>query len=194
MENHPITLSDSKPEPDLAVIRAGNYDQRHPGAVDTLLVIEFADSSLEKDLEEKRLAYAQAESSPSLRIRATNNGFSWHSMWQPVRLWVFMSVSVLSKMPASYGIHCQVSIVSVLLPTLIFGMPMAVFFRANATMRWARKRGKLATLSGSTARCDSESLAWCVRPFRFQKSSPIILALSGCLFTTTMHPYTTRTT
>ena len=59
-EAHPITLSDSEPEPDIALIRAGNYDTRHPGAEDTLLVIEFANTSLEKDLEEKRLTYARA--------------------------------------------------------------------------------------------------------------------------------------
>ncbi len=59
-ETHPITLGDSEPEPDLAVIRAGDYDKQHPGPADTLLVVEFAHSSLDKDLEEKRLTYAQA--------------------------------------------------------------------------------------------------------------------------------------
>lgn len=59
-ETHPITLSDSEPEPDLAIILSGSYDKRHPDATETKLVIEFADSSLEKDLEEKRLTYAQA--------------------------------------------------------------------------------------------------------------------------------------
>ena len=38
-EAHPITLNDSEPEPDIALIRAGNYDTQHPGAEDTLLAI-----------------------------------------------------------------------------------------------------------------------------------------------------------
>ena len=59
-EAHPLTLSDSEPEPDIAIIKAGDYDRQHPGVEDTLLVIEFADNSLSKDLEKKRLVYAQA--------------------------------------------------------------------------------------------------------------------------------------
>lgn len=59
-ETHPITLRDSEPEPDLAVIVAGDYDTRHPGAAETVLVIEFSATSLDKDLQEKRFVYAQA--------------------------------------------------------------------------------------------------------------------------------------
>ncbi|MEO0948785.1 MAG: Uma2 family endonuclease [Cyanobacteria bacterium J06641_5] len=59
-EAHPITLEDSEPEPDIAIILAKDYDECHPNAADVRLVIEFARSSLEKDLEEKRLVYAQA--------------------------------------------------------------------------------------------------------------------------------------
>ena len=59
-ETHPITLEQSEPEPDIALVRNQDYDERHPSAQDTALVIEFAQSSLEKDLEEKRLTYAQA--------------------------------------------------------------------------------------------------------------------------------------
>ena len=59
-EAHPITLKDSEPEPDIAIILAKDYDERHPNAAEVRLVIEFARLSLEKDLEEKRLIYAQA--------------------------------------------------------------------------------------------------------------------------------------
>lgn len=59
-ETHPITLEQSEPEPDIAVVQNHNYDQRHPNGDDTALVIEFAQTSLEKDLEEKRITYAQA--------------------------------------------------------------------------------------------------------------------------------------
>lgn len=59
-ETHPITLEQSEPEPDIALVQNQSYDERHPNANETGLVIEFAQSSLEKDLEEKRLTYAQA--------------------------------------------------------------------------------------------------------------------------------------
>ena len=59
-ETHPITLDQSEPEPDIAIIQNLEYDTRHPRGEETALVIEFAYSSLDKDLEEKRLAYAGA--------------------------------------------------------------------------------------------------------------------------------------
>ncbi|MEO1496313.1 MAG: Uma2 family endonuclease [Planctomycetota bacterium] len=55
-----IPLSDSVPEPDLAWTVARDYSDQHPGAADTLLVIEVADSSLDYDLGEKALVYAEA--------------------------------------------------------------------------------------------------------------------------------------
>jgi Uma2 family endonuclease len=60
----PITLStsSSEPEPDIAIVKADpkRYSDRHPGAADILLLIEIADSTLERDLTEKALIYAQA--------------------------------------------------------------------------------------------------------------------------------------
>lgn len=61
-EGHPITslTTGSEPEPDLAIVRRrqGGYRDRHPQASDIFGLIEFADSSLTKDLEEKSRAYA----------------------------------------------------------------------------------------------------------------------------------------
>ena len=55
-----ITLApDSEPEPDIAVVRLGSYRQQHPQATDIFLIIEFANSSLAKDTQEKALLYAQ---------------------------------------------------------------------------------------------------------------------------------------
>jgi Uma2 family endonuclease len=56
-----ITLSDSEPEPDLALVRGSvrTYLSRHPGPADTGLVIEVADSSLDRDREKARI-YANA--------------------------------------------------------------------------------------------------------------------------------------
>jgi len=52
--------SDSRPEPDLFWVKAGRYMDRHPGASDTMLVIEIAGSSLEKDTNYKAELYSRS--------------------------------------------------------------------------------------------------------------------------------------
>ncbi len=61
-EAHPITLSDSEPEPDLAIVHPPNarYKTCHPRAEDIFWLIEIADSTLDKDLGSKQKIYAQA--------------------------------------------------------------------------------------------------------------------------------------
>ena len=58
----PITIAktNSEPEPDIALVKPQSYRQGHPTPADVYLVIEFANSSLAKDTEEKRRAYAAA--------------------------------------------------------------------------------------------------------------------------------------
>lgn len=58
----PITLADSEPEPDLAVVRHGvrDYATRHPAAADIALVVEVADTTLERDRTTKKRVYARA--------------------------------------------------------------------------------------------------------------------------------------
>jgi Uma2 family endonuclease len=58
----PITLADSVPEPDIAVIRGplDQYNERHPAAGDVGLVIEVADTSVEEDQGWKQQIYARA--------------------------------------------------------------------------------------------------------------------------------------
>lgn len=58
----PITIPEtgSEPEPDIALVKPQAYRQGHPTPAEIYLVIEFAQSSLEKDTDEKRLAYATA--------------------------------------------------------------------------------------------------------------------------------------
>jgi len=58
----PITLADGEPEPDGMVVRGRieDYVQRHPGPGDIALVIEVADSSLERDRGIKMRSYARA--------------------------------------------------------------------------------------------------------------------------------------
>ncbi len=61
-EAHPITLGNSEPEPDLAIVRLpeSRYDASHPQAEDIFWLIEIADATLSKDLNEKKRIYAAA--------------------------------------------------------------------------------------------------------------------------------------
>jgi Uma2 family endonuclease len=56
-----LVLSDSQPEPDVAVVRGSprTYLARHPSAADAALVIEVADSSLLRDRADKTRIYAR---------------------------------------------------------------------------------------------------------------------------------------
>jgi hypothetical protein len=56
-----VVLADSQPEPDFALVRgrAADYETRHPGAADTGLVIEVANSSLLRDQRDKTRVYAR---------------------------------------------------------------------------------------------------------------------------------------
>ena len=60
--NGPITLADSEPELDIAIVRlpANRYKIHHPYAEDIFVVIEVANTSLKKDLELKQTIYANA--------------------------------------------------------------------------------------------------------------------------------------
>ena len=60
-EAHPVTLDNSEPEPDIAIVRpqADNYASRHPYPQDIYLLIEVSNNSLNRDLEEKSIVYAQ---------------------------------------------------------------------------------------------------------------------------------------
>ena len=60
-EGKPITISDySEPEPDISLLKPHSYRKSHPQPKDVYLIIEFANTSLEKDSQEKRIAYAEA--------------------------------------------------------------------------------------------------------------------------------------
>lgn len=61
--NDPITLSNSEPEPDIAIVKLpeSKYDQHHPYADDIFWLIEVANTSLIKDLSIKKKIYAEAE-------------------------------------------------------------------------------------------------------------------------------------
>ncbi len=62
-EAHPITLpNDSEPEPDIAVVKPSptRYLDRHPYPADVFWLVEYADSTLTKDLNIKQQIYAAA--------------------------------------------------------------------------------------------------------------------------------------
>ena len=62
-EAHPITLpNDSEPEPDIAVVAAPSrqYLAHHPYPADIFWLIEYSNTTLNKDLNEKKRVYAEA--------------------------------------------------------------------------------------------------------------------------------------
>lgn len=60
--NGTITLADSEPEPDIAIVRLPEslYSDRHPTPQDIFWIVEVAKTSLTKDLDLKATIYASA--------------------------------------------------------------------------------------------------------------------------------------
>jgi Uma2 family endonuclease len=58
----PITTEDSEPEPDVVIVHGERrqYLNRHPGPQDVALVVEVADTSLQRDQVLKKRLYASA--------------------------------------------------------------------------------------------------------------------------------------
>ncbi len=61
-ESHPVTLSTSEPEPDIAIVKplGSAYKTRHPEPKDIFLIIEISNTTLAYDLNDKKRVYAQA--------------------------------------------------------------------------------------------------------------------------------------
>ncbi|MDJ0687836.1 MAG: Uma2 family endonuclease [Xenococcaceae cyanobacterium MO_188.B32] len=74
-EGHPVTLDNSELEPDIAIIRTpiANYTNHHPYPQDIYWLIEIANSSLEKDLKEKKRIYARNQIAEYWIIDLQNN-------------------------------------------------------------------------------------------------------------------------
>ncbi|MEM6612578.1 MAG: Uma2 family endonuclease [Cyanobacteria bacterium P01_C01_bin.72] len=60
-ESHPITLDNSEPEPDVAVVRLPEtmYRTRHPYPQDIYWLIEISNRTLKTDLNQKKITYAR---------------------------------------------------------------------------------------------------------------------------------------
>lgn len=61
IEAHPITLSQSEPEPDIAIVLPPQerYKEKHPQADDIFWLMEIAHSTQAYDLNDKKQVYAQ---------------------------------------------------------------------------------------------------------------------------------------
>lgn len=60
-EAHPVTLDNSEPEPDIAIVASPytNYFTRHPYPQDIYWLVEISNRSLKSDLEQKSITYAR---------------------------------------------------------------------------------------------------------------------------------------
>ena len=60
-ESHPITLDNSEPEPDIAIVRLPEsiYRNHHPYPQDVYWLVEISNKTLKKDLEQKLVTYAR---------------------------------------------------------------------------------------------------------------------------------------
>lgn len=60
-EAHPVTLDNSEPEPDIAIVTSPytNYFTRHPYPQDIYWLVEISNRSLKLDLERKLVTYAR---------------------------------------------------------------------------------------------------------------------------------------
>lgn len=60
-ESHPITLDNSEPEPDVAIVRLPEtiYRNHHPYPQDIYWLIEVSNRTLKNDLEQKIITYAR---------------------------------------------------------------------------------------------------------------------------------------
>uniref|UniRef100_B8HRA1 Putative restriction endonuclease domain-containing protein n=1 Tax=Cyanothece sp. (strain PCC 7425 / ATCC 29141) TaxID=395961 RepID=B8HRA1_CYAP4 len=77
----PITLADSEPEPDVMVVQGQtrDYSDRHPGGEAVALVIEVADSTLERDRNIKKALYARAGIPIYWIVNLNNNSIEVYS-------------------------------------------------------------------------------------------------------------------
>jgi Uma2 family endonuclease len=60
-ESHPVTLDNSEPQPDIAIVRLPEtiYKQHHPYPQDIYWLIEISNKTLKLDLEQKSITYAR---------------------------------------------------------------------------------------------------------------------------------------
>jgi len=56
----PVALGEcNEPQPDITLIKRGNYTERHPGGADVLLIVEVSDTTIDYDRDVKLGLYAR---------------------------------------------------------------------------------------------------------------------------------------
>ena len=80
-ESHPVTLDNSEPEPDIAVVRLPEsvYDTHHPYPQDIYWLVEISDKILVKDLGQKAVTYARNNIPEYWVIDLNNNRLIVHT-------------------------------------------------------------------------------------------------------------------
>ena len=116
VESHPITLDNSEPEPDIAVVRLPSsiYHQHHPYAEDIYWLIEVSRRSLTKDLEIKTITYARNGIMEYWVVDLNNKQVIVHT--QPDRDRYLQTVTYQSGIitPQAFS-DCQISLDKILL-------------------------------------------------------------------------------
>ncbi len=80
-ESHPITLDNSEPEPDIAIVRLPEtiYDTHHPYPEDIYWLVEISKQTLKFDLEQKATIYARNDIAEYWVIDLVNNKLLVHT-------------------------------------------------------------------------------------------------------------------
>lgn len=83
-ESHPITLDNSEPEPDIAIVHLPEsiYDTHHPYPEDIYWLIEISNETLTKDLEQKTITYGRNGIAEYWVIDLKNNKLIVHTQPQ----------------------------------------------------------------------------------------------------------------
>ena len=83
-ESHPITLDNSEPEPDVAIVRLPEniYDTHHPYPQDIYWIVEISNRTLIRDLETKTITYARNGINEYWIIDLQNNKLIVHTQPQ----------------------------------------------------------------------------------------------------------------
>ena len=83
-ESHPVTLDNSEPEPDVAIVRLPEsiYDNHHPYPQDIYWLVEISNRTLSSDLEIKAMTYARNGIAEYWIIDIQNNKLIVHTQPQ----------------------------------------------------------------------------------------------------------------
>ncbi len=107
-QQDPITLSESEPEPDIAIIRGipDDYYERHPGADDVALVVEVSDATINRDQGTKKRMYAEGQIKEYWLVNLIENRLEVYS--QPYRSTTNADYEVLTIYAANEALPLKI--------------------------------------------------------------------------------------